>query len=199
MPDESFDEQVCLRRIASGDEGAARELLRHFHPFVLKLVRSHLPRRMSEEDLTQMIFIKIFQNLDKYSGKVPLEHWISRVAVNACLNELRAEKRRPEWRLADFDEQTSAAIEQLSRAETDLASPDDARLAKELLHNLMGRLSPDDRLLVTLLHLEERSVEEIHQRTGWSRATIKVRAFRAREKMKKMLKKNATFNLDFAL
>ncbi len=198
MPDESFDEQACLRQIASSDEGAARELLRHFHPFVLKLVRSHLPRRMSEEDLTQMIFIKIFQNLDKYSGKVPLEHWISRVAVNTCLNELRAEKRRPEWRLADFDEQTSAAIEQLSRAETDLASPDDARLAKELLHDLMGRLSPDDRLLVTLLHLEERSVEEIHHLTGWSRATIKVRAFRAREKMKKMLKKNATLSLDFA-
>jgi RNA polymerase sigma-70 factor (ECF subfamily) len=57
-----------------------------------------------------MIFIKIFQNLDRYAGKVPLEHWISRVAVNTCLNELRGEKRRPEWRLSDFDEETSAAI-----------------------------------------------------------------------------------------
>ncbi|MGH8093115.1 MAG: RNA polymerase sigma factor [Chthoniobacterales bacterium] len=198
MPDESFDEQACLRRIASGDEMAARDLLRHFHPFVLKLVRSHLPRRMSEEDLTQMIFIKIFQNLDKYAGKVPLEHWISRVAVNTCLNELRAEKRRPEWRLADFDEQTSAAIERLARAEADLTSLEDARLAKELLHSLLSRLSPDDRLLVTLLHLEERSVEEIHQLTGWSRAAIKVRAFRARAKMKKMLGQSNAFTPTFA-
>src|SRR6476659_1032469 len=187
MQDESFDEQACLRQIAAGDENAARELLRHFHPFVLKLVRSHLPRRLSEEDLTQMIFIRIFQNLDKYSGKVPLQHWISRVAVNTCLNELRAEKRRPEWRLADFDEGTAAAIERLARTETDFASPDDERVAKELLDQLLDQLSPEDRLLVTLLHLEERSVQEIHLLTGWSRAAIRVRAFRARAKMKKML------------
>ena len=191
MPDESFDEQACLRQIAAGDEGAARELLRHFHPFVLKLVRAHLPRRVSEEDLTQMIFIKIFQNLEGYSGKVPLQHWISRVAVNTCLNELRSEKRRPEWRLADFNEQASAAIEQLSRSETDPTGQDDARVASELLQQMLARLSPDDRLLVTLLHLEERSVEEIHQLTGWSRTAIKVRAFRARSKMKKMLRKKA--------
>jgi RNA polymerase sigma-70 factor (ECF subfamily) len=189
MPDESFDEQSCRRRIADGDENAARELLRHYHSFVLRLVRSHLPRRMSEEDLTQMIFIKIFQNLDRYAGKVPLQHWISRIAVNTCLNELRAEKRRPEWRLSDFDQESSAAIERLAWTEVDLATADDERVAQELLHRLLAQLSPADRLLVTLLHLEERSVQEVHLLTGWSRAAIKVRAFRARAKMKKMLGK----------
>ncbi|HEX4665368.1 MAG TPA: sigma-70 family RNA polymerase sigma factor [Chthoniobacterales bacterium] len=187
MPDESFDEQSCRRRIADGDEDAARELLRHYHSFVLRLVRSHLPRRMSEEDLTQMIFIKIFQNLDRYAGKVPLQHWISRIAVNTCLNELRAEKRRPEWRLSDFDPESSAAIERLARTEVDLASADDERVAQELLNRLLTQLAPADRLLVTLLHLDERSVQEVHLLTGWSRAAIKVRAFRARAKMKKML------------
>ena len=198
MPDENFDETGCLHRIAAGDENAVRELLRHFHPFVLKLVRSHLPRRMSEEDLTQMIFIKIFQNLDKYRGKVPLQHWISRIAVNTCLNELRAEKRRPEWRLSDFDEDTSAAIERLGRVETDMASHDDARMAQEVLTQMLTRLSPDDRLLINLLHLEERSIEEIHALTGWSRAAIKVRAFRARAKLKKMLHPAANLQLVFA-
>lgn len=187
MPDESFDEQSCRRRIADGDEDAARELLRHYHSFVLRLVRSHLPRRMSEEDLTQMIFIKIFQNLDRYAGKVPLQHWISRIAVNTCLNELRAEKRRPEWRLSDFDPESSAAIERLARTEVDLASADDERVAQKLLNRLLTQLAPADRLLVTLLHLDERSVQEVHLLTGWSRAAIKVRAFRARAKMKKML------------
>ncbi len=144
-----------------------------------------------------MIFIRIFQNLDSYSGKVPLEHWISRVAVNTCLNELRAEKRRPEWRMADFDEETSAAIERLAAIETDLASPDDARRAKELLAQMLAQLSPEDRLLITLLHLEERSVEEIHALTGWSRPAIKVRAFRARAKMKKMLQQTANREMIF--
>ncbi len=58
---------------------------------------------------------------------------------------------------------------------------------RNCLQKLLGQLSPQDRLLVTLLHLEERSVQEIHGLTGWSRAAIKVRAFRARAKMKKML------------
>jgi RNA polymerase sigma-70 factor (ECF subfamily) len=198
MPDESFDEQSCRRRIADGDENAARELLRHYHSFVLRLVRSHLPRRMSEEDLTQMIFIKIFQNLDRYAGKVPLQHWISRIAVNTCLNELRAEKRRPEWRLSDFDQESSAAIERLARTEVDLATADDERVAQELLHRLLAQLSPADRLLVTLLHLEERSIQEVHLLTGWSRAAIKVRAFRARAKMKKMLGKTDAIRPVFA-
>jgi RNA polymerase sigma-70 factor (ECF subfamily) len=145
-----------------------------------------------------MIFIRIFQNLDKYSGNVPLQHWISRVAVNTCLNELRAEKRRPEWRLADFDEGTAAAIERLARTESETATPDDARMAKDLLTRLLGQLSPDDRLLVTWLHLEERSIQEIHSLTGWSRAAIKVRAFRARAKLKKMLGQSATLEMAFA-
>lgn len=198
MRDENFDEQSCLRRIAGGDEDAARALLHHFHPFVMRLVRSHMPRRTSEEDLTQMIFIKIFQNLDKYSGKVPLEHWISRVAVNTCLNELRSEKRRPERRLSDFDPETAATIERIACTETDVASPDDERVAKELLSRMLAQLSPEDRLLVTLLHLEERSVREIHELTGWSRPAIRVRAFRARAKMKKMLGKTETLTPVFA-
>jgi RNA polymerase sigma-70 factor (ECF subfamily) len=153
---------------------------------------------MSEEDLIQMIFIKVFQNIDGYAGKVPLQHWISRIAVNTCLNALRAEKRRPEWRLADFDEESSATIEQLARAEPDLASADDARAARQLLNRMLTQLAPEDRLLVTLLHLEERSVEEIHLLTGWSRSVIKVRAFRARAKMKKMLEKTDLEAVAFA-
>ncbi len=158
MQHDNFDEEDSLQRIEQGDEVAARELLRHFHPFVLKLVRAHLPRRISEEDLVQMIFIKVFHKLNQYTGRMPLEHWISRIAVNTCLNALKAEKIRPEWRLGDFSEEI-----------------------------LIAQLSPEDRLVITLLHLEEKSVEEIHALTGWSRSAIKVRAFRARAKMKKTL------------
>ena len=145
-----------------------------------------------------MTFIKIFQNLEGYRGRVPLEHWISRVTINTCLNALRAEKRRPEWRLADFDPETSSTIERLARVEADFASPDDSRWARELLEQLLDRLSPNDRLLIILLHLEERSVQEVHELTGWSRAAIKVRAFRARARMKKMLGPHETRTLVFA-
>jgi RNA polymerase sigma-70 factor, ECF subfamily len=186
MQHDNFDEQDSLRRIEQGDEVAARELLRHFHPFVLKLVRAHLPRRISEEDLVQMIFIKIFHKINQYTGRTPLEHWISRIAVNTCLNALKAEKIRPEWRLAAFSEEIAAGIEKLAATEIDTATNDDFDLAKKLVTQLIAQLSPEDRLVVTLLHLEEKSVEEIHALTGWNRSAIKVRAFRARAKMKKM-------------
>jgi RNA polymerase sigma-70 factor, ECF subfamily len=187
MEHENFDEQDCLRRIEQGDEVAARELLRHFHPFVLKLVRAHLPRRVSEEDLVQMIFIKVFHNLNQYTGRMPLKHWISRIAVNTCFNALKAEKIRPEWRLGDFSEEIASGIEKLAATEIDTATHHDFDLAKKVVTELIAQLSPEDRLVVTLLHLEEKSVEEIHALTGWSRSVIKVRAFRARAKMKKML------------
>src|ERR1017187_2873463 len=187
MQHENFDERACLGRIEQGDEGAAGDLLRHFHPFVLKLVRAHLPRRVGEEDLVQMIFIKIFHKLDQYHAKLPLEHWISRIAVNTCLNELKAEKIRPEWRFGDFNEEIAAAIEKLAATEIDVATNDDVALAKKLVAQLLTQLSVEDRLVVTLLHLEERSVDEIQALTGWNRSVIKVRAFRARAKMKKML------------
>jgi RNA polymerase sigma-70 factor (ECF subfamily) len=187
MQHDSFDEEDSLRRIEQGDEVAARKLLHHFHPFVLKLVRAHLPRRISEEDLVQMIFIKVFHKLNQYTGRMPLEHWISRIAVNTCLNALKAEKIRPEWRLGDFSEEIAAGIEKLAATKVDTATNDDFDLARKLVTELVAQLSPEDRLVITLLHLEEKSVEEIHALTGWSRSGIKVRAFRARAKMKKML------------
>jgi RNA polymerase sigma-70 factor (ECF subfamily) len=190
MHDDNFDEHNCLRRIDQGDESAARELLRHFHPFVLKLVRAHLPRRTSEEDLTQMIFIKIFHKLDQYRGRMPLQHWISRIAVNTCRNALKAERARPEWRLGDFNPEIATEIEKLAATEVDTASADDANVAKKLIWRLMEQLSPEDRLVVTLLHLEEKSVDEIRALTGWSRSGIKVRAFRARARMKKMIEQS---------
>ena len=94
---------------------------------------------------------------------------------------------RPEWRLSDFSEDIVAGIEKLASTEMDTATKDDFDAAKKLVTELIAQLSPEDRLVITLLHLEEKSVEEIHVLTGWSRSVIKVRAFRARAKMKKML------------
>src|ERR1700722_11090640 len=187
MQHDNFDEQDSLRRIEQGDEIAARKLLRHFHPFVLRIVRAHLPRRINEEDLVQMIFIKVFHKLNQYTGRMPLGHWISRVAVNTCINALKAERIRPEWRFGEFSEEIAAGIEKRAATEIATATADDFDFAKKLVTELIAQLSPEDRLVITMLHLEEKTVDEIHALTGWNRSAIKVRAFRARAKMKKML------------
>ena len=141
---------------------------------------------MAEEDLVQIVFMKVFVNLNSYSGKAPVEHWVSRIAVNACFNELKAERIRPEWRWSDLSDEEQHMIESLAASESGSTGVADFA-ARDLLEKLLAGLNPADRLLIQLLHLEERSVAEIRQITGWSVPVIKVRAFRARRKMQKYL------------
>src|SRR5256712_3613208 len=176
--------QAALRH----DDEAARELVRRLYPLVAKMVRSHRPRRTSEEDLCQMIFIKIFQKLSQFSGKVPLEHWVSRIAVNTCLNQIESEKVRPELRQADLSEEEQAVVENLAVSSEELA-PDRQLASRQLVEHLLQMLKPVERVVIDLLYLQGRSVEEIHKITGMSVAAIKVRAFRARQKMKTQLAK----------
>jgi RNA polymerase sigma factor (sigma-70 family) len=183
-----LDMAACLERVRRRDEEAARALVRELYPLVMKIVRSHLPRRTDEEDLAQMVFGKVFAHLDQYAGAVPFEHWVSRVAVNTCLNQLRAEKCRPELRWADLSE---AEAEVLERVGSTAKGPNPAEhlAARDLAERMLETLSPRDRLILTLLDLEERSVEEIRVRTGWNASLIKVRAFRARLKLRKQFAK----------
>jgi RNA polymerase sigma-70 factor, ECF subfamily len=186
MDERTLDVEACLRAVRRGDEEAARALMDRLYPLVLKLVRAYLPRRTSEQDLVQTVFMKVFANLKQYAGQVPIEHWVSRIAVNTCLNELKAEKIRPEWRWADLSEEEQYVTESLA-AVHDERPEHSPEAASELLHRLMSSLSPPDRLIIKLLHLEERSVAEISRMTGWNVAVIKVRAFRARKKLQKIL------------
>jgi RNA polymerase sigma-70 factor (ECF subfamily) len=185
MADEGVSRDL-VAAVLREDENAARELVRILYPLVAKLVRAHRPLRSAEEDLCQMIFIKILQKLAQYSGKVPLEHWVSRIAINTCLNQIQAEKARPELREADLSEEQSAVVRNLAATSDELA-PGQRFASRQLVEHLMNALKPAERLVIDLLYLQQRSVEEIRSVTGWSGALVKVRAFRARRKMKQLL------------
>lgn len=183
------DDEVSRELVAAAlrqDEEAARELVRRLYPLVAKLVRAHRPVRSAEEDLCQMIFIKVIQNLSQFSGKVPLEHWVSRIAINTCINQIQAEKARPELREADLSVEQAAVIRNLA-ATADKLGPDQSFASRQLVEHLMNALKPAERLVIDLLYLQQHSVTEIQQVTGWSGALVKVRAFRARQKMKKQM------------
>ena len=188
MPEPGFEVAACVERARRRDEDAARALFRHLYPLVARLVRSHLPRRTSQEDLVQTVFMKVFANLDRFSGAVPLEHWVSRITINTCLNQLAAEKARPELRWADLSEEQTQALEAVTAGPEEL-DPSQNLAARELVEKLLAELAPADRLVLTLLHLEGRSVEEVRQITGWNVPVIKVRAFRARRKLRKVFEK----------
>ena len=133
-----------------------------------------------------MIFIKMFQKLPQFSGKVPLEHWVSRIAVNTCLNQIESERVRPELRHADLSEEEQAVVENLAASSPELG-PDQRFASRQLVEHLLTALKPVERLAIDLLYLQGRSVEEIRKITGWSTALVKVRAYRARQKMKAQL------------
>ena len=183
---DDFDAGALVKAALQHDDEAARQLVRQLYPLVAKLVRAHRPRRTAEEDLCQMIFIKIFQKLSQFSGKVPLEHWVSRIAINTCLNQIQSEKVRPEVRHADLSEEELAVVESLATSSDELA-PDKRFASRQLVEHLLDALKPVERLVIDLLYLQGRSVAEIKKLTGWSATLVKVRAFRARKKMKERL------------
>jgi RNA polymerase sigma factor (sigma-70 family) len=186
MPhDEPFDLAGCLERVRRRDQAAARELVDHLYPMVIRIVRARLPRRVPEEDLAQEIFLKMFSRLEQYQGAVPFSHWVSRIAVTTCIDHLRSQQRRPEFRMADLSENEANMIDSITTNESS-ASPDDALEAHELVHKLLGQLKPEDQLVIQYLDLEQKTIAEISKLTGWNTSLVKVRAFRARRKLHKL-------------
>ncbi len=183
--DLDLDIADCLARVRTQDQDAARSLVECLYPLVIRIVRANLPRRAAEEDLAQEIFVKMFEKLDQFQGQAPLEHWVSRVAVNHCLSAIRAQKARPEWRMADLSEEQAATLDALTSAAAHTPDPSHLIGARELVEKLLEPLSPKDRLLIRMLEMDELSVEEVRQVTGWSATSIRVRAFRARRRLNK--------------
>jgi RNA polymerase sigma-70 factor (ECF subfamily) len=174
----------CLERERQGDEQAVYELFHYMYPHVAKLVQANLPPREAAEDLVQKICVKALTHLHQFSGKVPFLHWISRIAVNTCLNQIRHEKYRPEIRLSDLSEEEARVIENLAATNGELTASAQAA-AGELVEKLLLGLKSEDRLLVRLMYLEGRTLKEISGLTGWGASSIKVRIFRARHQLRK--------------
>ena len=177
-----------LARVRDGDEDAARALVLRLRPHVERIVRAHGPRRVALDDLCQEVFMSVFANLAQYRGATPFEHWVARVAVHTCIDALRAERRRPELRWADLREAEAAALEAMLE-NTQQVPAEQAVAARDLVERLLESLPAKDRLLIRWLELEEQSVAEVAALTDWSRTLVKVRAFRARQRMRQTLKR----------
>jgi RNA polymerase sigma-70 factor (ECF subfamily) len=167
------------------DETAARRLMATLYPQVISIIRARLPRRTDAEDLAQDVFVKVFERLHTYDGRAPLPHWVSRIAVNVCLDALRAEKRRPELRWADLSEKQAEVLEEAMMLAP--AASLDSVSAGELAEKLLETLSPEERQVIQMLDLEGRTSVEVEALTGWSAVAVRVRAFRARRKLRKRM------------
>ncbi len=172
-PDESLVDAAL-----KGDHGAFIRLVTRHKSRVIGLAARFIGIRQDLDDICQDVFMKAYSRLGSYKRTAPFEHWLSRITVNTCYDYLRKKKHvRPctEYELA-----------------CDIADPsvEERRAAEEayqVLYRGLAKLNVPERLVITLIGLEEKTVREVADLTGWSISNVKVRAFRARRALKKMI------------
>lgn len=178
---------ALLSRARARDAAAAEALVSAFYGAVMAVVERRRPRSVDAEDIAQEVFLKMFQRLDDFrGGPRELEAWLRRTAFRTCLDHHRYQRSRPEVRWADLSEDERAALNALGRADTDF-SPAERAGGRELVELLLSHLSAKDRLLIEMINLENRDMEEVKALTGWSEINIRVRVYRARRKLRRVL------------
>jgi RNA polymerase sigma-70 factor (ECF subfamily) len=174
--------------IVRGDDGAFEELVEVHYSRIARIAGRFFRQHDVIEEICQEVFVKAFVNMKSYRGEMPLQNWLSRIAANACYDQLRRRRRRPESAVSQLFDDPAEFFARLKDPATDRQywSREEARVCAE---QMLAMLEAPERLVLTLMVLEDLSVAEVAQITGWSSANVKVRAFRARRKLGKMLQK----------
>jgi len=159
-----------------GDAGAFRRIVQRHQPQIARRMRRLARDPNSVEEIVQDVFVEAYFSLSGYSGKAPFEHWLNRIATRVGYAFLKRRQKQMKLTGNSIDLQNSIAAE-----------PANADEAAETLHHVLDRLSPRDRMVITLLHLENRTVAGTAEFIGWSQTMVKVQAFRARAKLRKLL------------
>jgi RNA polymerase sigma-70 factor (ECF subfamily) len=176
-----------IAAVLGGDAASFEPLVEKYSPRIFATARRYARRESEIEDIVQEIWLKAFQKLSSFRGEAPFEHWLMRLAVRTCYDFLRGHQRNRETTFAELTEPEEDWLERWVQ-QPDLAS-ENADAARLLVERILAQLSPAARMVITLLEIEDRSVKEISQLTGWSVPLVKVRAFRARAEMRKLLAK----------
>jgi RNA polymerase sigma-70 factor (ECF subfamily) len=180
-------EAELIAAVLQGDAESFEPLVAKYSPRVFATARRYARRESEVEDIAQEVWLKAFQKLASFRGEAPFEHWLMRLTVRTCYDFLRSHQRKKELSFSELSDPESDWLERFVSQPERVTENADA--AKQLVERILSQLSPAARLIITLLEIEERSVKEIAGLTGWSIPLVKVRAFRARGEMKKVLAK----------
>ena len=178
-------EAELIAAVLRGDAESFEPLVRKYSPRVFATARRYARRESEVEDIAQEVWLKAFHKLNSFRGDAPFEHWLMRLTVRTCYDFLRAHQRNREATFSDLSEPENDWLDRLAAQPESAAEHADA--ARQLIGRILEQMTPPARLVITLLEIEERSVKEISKLTGWSVPLVKVRAFRARAEMRKIL------------
>lgn len=174
-----------IAAVLQGNPARFEPLIQKYSPRIFATARRYARREDEVQDIVQEIWLKAYQKLASFRGDAPFEHWLMRLAVRTCYDFLRGHQRNRESSFSDLTEHETDWLDRFV-ADPD-AAPEDADAARSLVNRVLEELSAPARLIITLLEIEDRTVKEIAQLTGWSVPLVKVRAFRARAEMRKIL------------
>jgi RNA polymerase sigma-70 factor (ECF subfamily) len=180
---------VSLAR--EGIESAFEEIVRRHSPRVFRIASRFFRQPAQVEDAAQEVFLKAYTHLSTYQGSGSLEGWLTRLTTNLCLNMLRNAKRQPEPSLSPLTDEEGEWLEnQLAAASIDRHHAGERSLvASDLAERVLSELPAEDRLVLMAIDGENLSVAEVAEMTGWTKSKVKVRAFRARRRMRKAVEK----------
>lgn len=191
---ENYEElpDADLNKLAgAGDEHAFAEIVRRYSPRVFRFASRFFRRRSLVEEAAQEVFLKIFTQLKSYQGHGSFEGWLTRITINTCINLLRSAKRETELTAAALsDDETDWLERQMSdAAAVQHQKEQEKTIAADLVTRVLEKMSPDDRLVLTMIDGEGHSIKELAEITGWSESKVKVQAFRARRRMREAVEK----------
>jgi len=182
---ENSQEGALVRRAQTGDETAFREIVERYQSKVFSIIHGIVRQRNDVEDIAQPVFAKVFFSLRNFDFRSSLITWIYKITVNECFDYLRKKKVRKLVYESDLSEDEVRRVENTEPA-VDRQVPVDQDLARrDYVVKLLTRVSEEERTLLMLKEVEGRSVEELAEITGMNENTIKVKLFRARQKLVK--------------
>jgi RNA polymerase sigma-70 factor, ECF subfamily len=178
-------EGALVQRAQAGDEPAFREIVERYQSKVFSIIHGIVRQRNDVEDIAQQVFAKVYSSLKSFDFRSSLITWIYKITVNECFDYLRKRKVRRLVYESDLSEDEVRRVENTEPA-TDRQAPVDSSLAqRDYVLKLLTRVSEEERMLLILKEVEGFSVEELAQKTGMNENTVKVKLFRARQKLVK--------------
>jgi RNA polymerase sigma-70 factor, ECF subfamily len=180
------EEADLVRRIQAHDELAFREIVDRYQSKIFSIIYGVLRNHNDAEDIAQQVFSKVYFSIKNFDFRSSLLTWIYKITVNECYDYLRKKRVRKLVYESDFSEEDAQRMQNSETAAGQTPAVDTQLARKDLVTKLLARLSNEDRSLLLLKEVEGHSVEELSQMTGMNENTIKVKLFRARQKLLKV-------------
>jgi len=182
---QNTQEGALVQRAQRGEDAAFREIVERYQTKVFSIIHGIVRQRNDVEDIAQQVFAKVYFSLAKFDFRSSLITWIYKITVNECYDYLRKKKVRKLVYESDLSEDEVRRVE-VSEPAIDRTQAADQSLAnRDYLTKLLEKVSEEERTLLMLKEVEGHSVEELAVMTGMNENTIKVKLFRARQKLVK--------------